>query len=125
MMDGESQKKSGENENSKSCPGAYGGIPRGNEGPSKNLIVRRSQGKTNNQKNKMKVLQCFMMFLGMLMGLMMDLLDFGPKLCQNGPFLTKKKTGKMWVPNLALGHVLRYSFELTTMLWATHFNLVF
>ena len=30
----------------------------------------------------------------------------------------------MSVPNLALGHVLSYSFEPTAMLWATHSNLV-
>ena len=39
----------------------------------------------------MKVLQGFMMFLGMLTGVMMDLLGFGPKLCPKIIFFKQEK----------------------------------
>ena len=38
----------------------------------------------------MKVLQGFMMFLGLLMGVLMDYLDFGSKLCYNCLFFRER-----------------------------------
>ena len=73
----------------------------------------------------MQVLSFLGLRVGLLMGLLMDLLDFGPKLCQKlSSFYQKKKQKKCRCPIWPLGQVLRYSFELTVMSWANHFNLV-
>ena len=53
MMDDESQKSV--LNRSKSCPGAYGGPPGGNEGPSKNSVAPKSSQSISEKISKIAI----------------------------------------------------------------------